>query len=571
MTNLILNRPFQSVKPLLTVILDGVGLSSFSEGNAVRSAHMPHLTACLEKYGYLSLQAHGKAVGLASNEDMGNSEVGHNAIGAGRIFDQGASLIQKAIQDESIFKGETWHWLISDLQQPTQASQPKPNQHQSTLHLIGLLSDGNVHSHLDHLLAILKQAATQHVPKVRIHILLDGRDVSDGSALQYVSHLEGILAGYTESGLDYQIASGGGRMQITMDRYEADWAMVERGWQCHVLGLSPGFESARLAIESARMENPKISDQYLPAFCIVDAKGEPIGKIIDGDSVCLFNFRGDRAIEITRAFEETDFQAFKRNLPQIKYAGMMQYDGDLKLPKRYLVNPPIIDRPLSAYLSANGIRQFACSETQKFGHVTYFWNGNKSEKFNDQLETYVEIKSDVASFDTRPWMKAAEITDIMIKALESGQFDDLRVNFPNGDMVGHTGDYEATRIAMESVDLCLGRLIDCIEKLGGMMIITADHGNAEEMFERDKKSQKLLLDPQGLPKSKTSHTLNPVPFCLVDPTSAIKWQWRYPPQNTDLTKAEKQQIGLANIASTILNLLGFEKPEDYLDGLIDRS
>jgi 2,3-bisphosphoglycerate-independent phosphoglycerate mutase len=552
MTNLRLNRPFKPVKPLLTVILDGVGLNALLEGNAVRNAHMPYFTTCLNQYSYIPLQAHGKAVGLASNEDMGNSEVGHNAIGAGRIFDQGASLIQKAIQDHSIFKTETWQWLTSDLK-------TNSSTHQPTLHLIGLLSDGNVHSHLDHLLAILKQAAFEQIPKVRIHILLDGRDVSDGSSLQYVDQLETILSNYAQQGLDYKIASGGGRMQITMDRYEADWSMVEKGWQCHVLGQSPSFSSAKLAIESARQENPKISDQYLPAFCIADQHGQAIGKIIDGDSVCLFNFRGDRAIEITKAFEDEDFKGFDRHLPQIKYAGMMQYDGDLKLPKRYLVNPPMIDRPLSAYLSANGIKQFACSETQKFGHVTYFWNGNKSEKFSDQLETYVEIKSDVASFDTRPWMKAAEITDITIQALESGEFDDLRINFPNGDMVGHTGNFEATRMAMEAVDLCLGRLIACIEKLGGIMIITADHGNAEEMLERDKKTQKLTLDAQGQPKAKTSHTLNPVPFCLVDPKRQILYQWK-----------KQEQMGLANIASTILNLLGFEKPEDYLDGLINR-
>ena len=534
--------------PLVTVVMDGVGLSDFEEGNALRLANTPTLDHLFNTYGVLPLTAHGTAVGLPSNGDMGNSEVGHNALGAGRVFEQGASLVQRAIQEETLFAGETWRWLVEGA---LKSGEP--------MHWIGLLSDGNVHSHEAHLHAMVRRAAADGVTRGRIHILLDGRDVSEVSAFTYVDRLEAVLAEVNASGnLDYRIASGGGRMTTTMDRYEADWAMVERGWAAHVLGQAPQYRSAREAIGAARDSNPDVIDQFLPSFVIADEEG-PVGLIKDGASVCFFNFRGDRAIEITRAFEEESFDGFSRSLPQVRYAGMMQYDGDLKLPSRFLVEPPKIDRSLGAHLAYNGVTQYACSETQKFGHVTYFWNGNRSGYFDDTLERYEEIPSDLIPFEQRPWMKAAEITDATLRALQGGDYRYARINYANGDMVGHTGNLRATVISLETLDLALGRLLKGIDKLGGCALITADHGNAEQMFERDKKTGEIKKNKDGRPKPLTSHTLSPVPLTLFDPHG----------QAPSLVSPHvDQRFGLANLAATTIELLGLTPPEDYEASLL---
>lgn len=536
--------------PLITVVMDGIGLSDLREGNALHLAHTPHLDALFNRYGVLPIAAHGKAVGLPSDEDMGNSEVGHNALGAGRVFEQGASLVQRAVADGSLFEGETWKWLIDGV---SQSGEP--------MHWIGLLSDGNVHSHEDHLHAMLKQAAREGVRCGRVHILLDGRDVSEVSALTYVDRLEAVLSEINQAGFDYRIASGGGRMTTTMDRYEADWAMVERGWAAHVLGRAPQFPNAKAAIEAAREVNAGIIDQFLPAFVIADDHG-PIGPIKHGASVCFFNFRGDRAIEISRAFEEEAFTAFERAHVQVRFAGMMQYDGDLQLPRHYLVKPPFIDRSLGAYLAYQGVSQYACSETQKFGHVTYFWNGNRSGYFDESLERYEEVLSDLIPFEQRPWMKAAEITDQTLTALQSGKYRYARINYANGDMVGHTGDLNATRLSIEALDLSLGRLLKGIEALGGCALITADHGNAEQMFERNKKTGEIIQDSQGRIKPLTSHTLNPVPLSLFDPHGLAPRLKSLDPDRA---------WGLANIAATTLELLGFRAPEDYAVSLLNHK
>jgi 2,3-bisphosphoglycerate-independent phosphoglycerate mutase len=428
------------------------------------------------------------------------------------------------------------------------------------MHFIGLLSDGNVHSHIGHLFAMLKQCDAEGVKKVRVHPLLDGRDVPETSALLYVDALEELLAGINRTPeRDYRVASGGGRMVITMDRYEADWSMVERGYRTHVHGVGRGFTSAREAIQTFRDEAPGIGDQNLPPFVIVGADKQPVGRIEDGASVVLFNFRGDRAIELTLALENKDFTKFdRRGLPDILYAGMMQYDGDLMLPKHYLVPPPAIARTLGEYLARNQLTQFAISETQKFGHVTYFWNGNRSGKFDEAYETYQEIRSDTLPFEERPWMKAAEITDALVQALNSGQYRHLRVNYANGDMVGHTGVRDAAVQAVEAVDLSLGRLMPVLEKLGGAMIVTADHGNADQMFELDKKGA-IKLDDAGKPQVKTSHTLNAVPFLLYAPGYKLA---------VDDTVREP---GLSNIAGTVLYLLGLRAPADYGPSLLRKA
>ncbi len=531
--------------PVITIVLDGVGISPREEGDAVKTARTPTLDALRAEFPTTRLRAHGTAVGMPSDDDMGNSEVGHNAFGAGRVFAQGAKLVSEAIASGSLWQGAAWREVTAAAK----------GGH--TLHFIGLFSDGNVHSHLDHLKAMLVQAKAEGVARVRLHILLDGRDVGETSALDYVDPFEAFLAELRNASFDVAIASGGGRMQITMDRYEADWSMVVRGWAIHVRGEGRQFASARAAIETYRSE-ARVIDQDLPGF-VVARDGKPIGQIVDGDAVVLFNFRGDRAIEISRAFVDESFDKFDRGpRPQVTYAGMMQYDGDTRMPPRFLVVPPAIDRTLGEYLAKSGVTQYAISETQKYGHVTYFWNGNRSGKFDEATETYVEIPSDVVPFEQRPWMKCAEITDTLIDAVKSGKYRYLRVNYANGDMVGHTGNFEAAVTAMQALDLQLARLLPVIRAARGTVMITADHGNADEMYELDKKGN-VKRDAQGHTKAKTSHTLNPVPFVLVSSEADPGFRLRQ-----DLAAP-----GLSNVAATVLNLLGFEAPADYDPSLIE--
>jgi 2,3-bisphosphoglycerate-independent phosphoglycerate mutase len=476
---------------------------------------------------------------------MGNSEVGHNAIGAGQVYSQGASLVADAIASGAIWQGEAWQQIVAGARAG-----------RSVIHFIGLFSDGNVHSHIDHLKAMVLRAREESVKAVRIHILLDGRDVPETSALDYIEPFEAFLAEASAGGFDAQIASGGGRMNITMDRYDANWSMVEKGWHTHVLGEGEQFASASAAVKALRIQFPGTIDQDLPPF-VIARDGKPVGTVEDGDSVVLFNFRGDRAIEITRAFEETAFDKFDRlRVPKVTYAGMLQYDGDLKLPRRFLVNPPAILDTSGEWLSKAGITQFACSETQKFGHVTYFWNGNRSNKFDG--ETYQEVPSDVVPFEQRPWMKAAEIADAMIAALKSGQYRTLRCNFANGDMVGHTGNFRAATMAIEAVDLELARILPVIDAMGGVALITADHGNADEMYELDKKTRQPAQNKDGSFKAKTAHTLNPVPLILYDNVSAGKLGLK--PLST---------AGLSNLAATTANLLGLEKHAKWDESLLE--
>ena len=539
---------FPGVKgPVLTIVMDGVGLAPAGEANAVAAANTPTLNRLMKTYPMVKLRAHGTAVGLPSDDDMGNSEVGHNALGAGQVFAQGAKLVSQSIESGKLFAGNTWKDLIENV---------KSNA--STLHFLGLFSDGNVHSHIDHLRAMIEEAKKEGVTRVRVHILIDGRDVGETSALDYILPFEAYLDGLRDNSFDICIASGGGRMQITMDRYEANWSMVEAGWRTHVLGEGRQFKSAADAVNAYRAELGVI-DQDLPPFVIADG-GKPVGTIEDGDSVIFFNFRGDRAIEISRAFDEAEFTQFDRvRYPKIVYAGMLEYDGDLHIPKRYLVNPPEITNTMGEYLTDTGISILAISETQKYGHVTYFWNGNRSGKFDDALETYIEIPSDTVPFEQRPWMKCAEITDKLIECLESGKYRCLRVNFPNGDMVGHTGNFVATQCSMEALDLCLARILKVVDKLHGAAIITADHGNADEMYELDKKSGAVKRGADGKPKAKTSHTLNRVPCIIYDNFTADSYT----------VKEDDGTFGLSNIAATTANLLGYEAPEMWDASLID--
>ncbi|MGA1075551.1 MAG: 2,3-bisphosphoglycerate-independent phosphoglycerate mutase [Ilumatobacteraceae bacterium] len=531
--------------PLLLVIADGVGIAPPGPSNAVAVADTPHLDGLAE--GELSdqLAAHGPAVGLPSADDMGNSEVGHNALGAGRVFAQGAKLVNRAIETGAIFESDTWRRIIDQ-------------GRSGTLHFIGLHSDGGVHSNVEHLYAMLHRAADEGVTSAAVHVLLDGRDVPARSALGYLERTEAVLAEINRGGAgrSFRIASGGGRMKITMDRYEADWPMVERGYRTHVWGIGRAFRSAAEAVRTmyaeADVAGRTTGDQYLDEFVVVDDRG-PVGTITDGDAVVLFNFRGDRAIEISQAFEDAEFDDFDRSgpdgvpAPRVAYAGMLQYDGDALVPKAYLVAPPVIDRTISEYLCAEGVRSFAVSETQKFGHVTYFWNGNRSGFIDPALETYVEIRSDNVEFDTTPAMKVREITDEVIDLLRSGEYRFGRLNFPSGDMVGHTGNLGATVEAMRIIDECTARLMEVIDELGGILVYTADHGNADVMF----------TDEDGVRMPKTSHTLNPVPFAIHDPN-----------HDGEYHMADLPGAGLANVAATLLELLGFVPPADYEPSLI---
>jgi len=545
--------------PLLFVILDGVGLyrgaADGFPGNAVDCAQPPTLLGLLKNERIVTkLKAHGTAVGMPSDADQGNSEVGHNAIGAGRVFSQGARLVDVAIESGKLFQGRVWNELIDNARAK-----------KTPVHFIGLLSDGNVHSSIKHLVALITACDAAGIEEVYIHALLDGRDVPPLSALRYFGELEDYLwslraqAAKGGTARRYFIASGGGRMVTTMDRYEADWSIVERGYHAHVLGKGPLFPDALTAIRSLR-EQTKVDDQYLPHF-VVHAPGrpqEPVGTIGDGHNVIFFNFRGDRALEISRAFVEEEFKGFTRlSTPKVFYAGIMEYDGDTHMPPRYLVEPPAIDRTISEYLANNNIRQYAISETQKFGHVTYFWNGNNSAKFNEKLEDWVEIPSDRIAFDKAPAMKAREVAAALVKAMTSGSYKFLRVNFANGDMVGHTGSLPAATEAVKVVDESLCLLLKTIDRLGGTIVVTADHGNCEQMYAVDKKTGKPVQGAGGVFEPLTSHTLNPVPFVIHGPDTA-----RY-----TLNTAVKEP-GLGNIAATLLNLLGYEKPADYLESLI---
>ncbi|KAL8131954.1 2,3-bisphosphoglycerate-independent phosphoglycerate mutase [Apium graveolens] len=536
-------------KIVAMVVLDGWGEAKPNKFNCIANADTPTMDSL--KNGapdkWRLVRAHGTAVGLPTEDDMGNSEVGHNALGAGRIFAQGAKLCDLALESGKLFEGDGFKYI-------------KESFESGTLHLIGLLSDGGVHSRLDQLQLLLKGASEHGAKRIRIHALTDGRDVLDGSSVGFVETIENDLAKLREKGVDAKFASGGGRMHVTMDRYENDWNVVKRGWDAQVLGEAPHkFKSALEAIKTLRAQ-PNANDQYLPPFVIVDENDKAVGPIVDGDAVVTFNYRADRMVMAAKAFEYENFDKFDRvRVPKIRYAGMLQYDGELKLPSHYLVSPPEIDRTSGEYLTHNGVRTYACSETVKFGHVTFFWNGNRSGYFNPDMEEYVEIQSDVGiTFNVQPKMKALEIAEKARDAILGRKFHQVRVNLPNGDMVGHTGDIEATVVACKAADEAVKIILDAIEQVGGIYVVTADHGNAEDMVKRDKKGEPLV-DKNGNVSILTSHTLEPVPIAIGGPGLSPGVRFRKDVPNG----------GLANVAATVMNLHGFVAPSDYETTLIE--
>jgi len=526
--------------PLLLIVADGVGLAPDDPANAVSQANTPILDRLLQSKYATRLHAHGTYVGLPTDKDIGNSEVGHNTLGGGRIFLQGAKLVNQRFEDGAIYENEVWKTVESR------------GFDGGTVHFLGLLSDGNVHSHIKHLLQLIDRCKQVKIQSVCIHALLDGRDVEPRSAINYLTKLQDYLDNINDSGnFNYRIASGGGRMIITMDRYEADWEMVKRGFYTHVHGIGKLVTDAIAEVQRQYTNDPDLIDQSLSPFVLTDASGNPLGKMKNGDAVVLFNFRGDRAIEISQAMDSKYFDKFDRGeIPDIFYCGMLQYDADLRVPNQYLVNPPLIARTMGEFMCAEKMRIFAVSETQKFGHVTYFWNGNRSGYMEEELETYIEIPSDNIEFNQAPEMKAEEITEATIKLIESGEYKFGRINFANGDMVGHTGDIKATIRAIEVIDHCVGRLVETVTRMQGIVIFTADHGNADEMF----------VEKNGERIKRTSHTLNPVPFVIVDSDADARYRLS--------AIAESYNAGIANVAATVFNLLGYLAPEDYEPSLI---
>lgn len=517
--------------PVVLVVLDGVGLSDQKEGNAVKQAHLETFNRLMKDYPTAKLGAAGEYVGIPKG-DMGNSEVGHNAMGAGKIVLQRSAAVENDVNTGEIFNTGTWLDIIERIR-----------RNNSTLHFMGIFSDGNVHSNISHLEKMVAQAQKDGVEHIRVHALIDGRDVPKQSEPKYIQRFEKFVHDLGDP--DYKIASGGGRMVITCDRYENDWGMVEKGWHTHVLGEGRQFANATEAVKTFRAENPDLHDQYMPPF-VIAKDGEPIGRIVDGDAVIYFDFRADRAIEMAQAFTYNDFPYFDRiRRPDVYFAGMTEYNEDLHVPAYVLVGSPVFEHTLTEHLAAQGVRQYAISETVKFGHITYYFNGNSYHIPDGEVDE--EIPSYTEPFNTRPWMRAAETTDKLIEAIESKRYDFLRVNYPGGDMVGHFAEMEPAIIAMEAIDISLKRIVETVNSLGGITIITADHGNAEE-----------LLNEDGSPK--TAHTTNRVPCIFVDET-----------ENARKYRLSQSDCGLANLASTISLLLNKEPHASWLPSIIEEK
>jgi len=539
-----MTHQFIKGKPALLIIMDGWGLGTGGSEDAVAQANTPVFDRLWKNYAHTELMTHGLYVGLPSNKDMGGSEVGHLTMGAGMILDQGPTRINNAIADGSFYQSEA-------LAQCMQASQ------QSTLHLLGLLSDGNIHSHIDHFIAIIRHAHAQGIKRLRLHALLDGRDVSIQSAQDYIAQIGTIFADLRQQGCDYCFASGGGREKVLMDR-DQDWSKVKPGWDAMVHGTSEHhFTDMQQAVDFFRSENNDLVDQDLPGFVIVDEADQAVGTINDGDVVLMMNFRGDRAIEITEAFEVDDFDGFERGKrPNITFAGMMVYDEDRNLPALQLMGPTKVDAPFGKRILEMGIKQFRLTETQKYPHVTFFFNGGYREPLDASMEDYILIPSDKGiSFADAPQMKAPDIAAKAVELIESGDYGFGLMNFANADMVGHCGAIEPAIAAIEAVDTAIGHIIDALEKVGGYALITADHGNAEEM--------KIFKNDTSEPCTK--HSVNPVPCILFDPAFDGSYQLRQAKDGADINI----QPGLSHLAGTLFDIMGYSVPNDLNPSLIE--
>jgi 2,3-bisphosphoglycerate-independent phosphoglycerate mutase len=536
-------------KPVLLVVMDGWGIGRGDSSDAVTQAQTPHFDRLWRNEAHTSLLTHGPYVGLPAAKDLGGSEVGHLTMGAGRLLDQGPTRINRSIESGAFFDSPA-------LQQITERGQQG-----GTLHLIGLLSDGNIHSHIDHFLALIRHADASGVARLRIHALLDGRDVGIQSAQDYVAIVENLLQQVNRSPTrDYAFGSAGGREVITMDR-DNQWDKVKRGWDAHVHGISDRhFPSMMAAITTLRQEHPDIVDQDLPSFVLTDKQGQPRSVMADGDAVVMVNFRGDRAIELCEAFCLPDFDGFDRgDMPDLLFAGMMVYDEDRNLPALQLMGPTVVEHALGRLLVERGIRQFRLSETQKYPHVTFFFNGGYREPLDAALEDYILIPSDRGiSFADAPAMQSAAITSRAEQLMASGEYGFGLINYPNADMVGHCGKLAPAIAAIESVDAAIGRLAGAAETYGWALIITADHGNAEEME---------IAGKHGEHEASTRHSINPVPCIVYDPQQPCRYHLRQPEAGQSIADTP----GLSHIAATVLELMGETLPDGFAPSLIQEA
>ena len=537
-----LQQYFSGRGPLIHVVLDGWGVGAADETNAVNRANLPVMSRLIRGCPYTQLWTHGKYVGLPNEKDMGGSEVGHMTMGAGMVIEQGPTLIQNLLQSGEFFENPVLSRIIQNCV-----------ERDTPLHLLGLLSNGNIHSHVDHTEAIIRYAFQSGIRRCYLHALLDGRDVGVQSALDFTEPFEKLFSELKgqRPGIDYAFASGGGREVITMDR-DNNWEKIETGWQIHVQGQSENqFPSIRDAIEHFRKQNPEIIDQDIPGFVII-RNGEAVGRIEDQHALIFTNFRGDRATEFSQAVLADDFPYFERyRCPEVLFAGMTQYDQDNQIPPDYLVGTPVVEEPFGKRILELGLKQFRLSETQKFAHVTFFYNGGYREPLDPLQENYHFIASDkIPSFAERPAMKAPGISKKAVEFINSGEYQYGLINFANADMVGHTGDFQATVRAVEAVDAALDNIVRAIDAVNGLLVITADHGNADEM---------LISNKNGTLTTSTKHSLNPVPFLIYDPL--YNGDYRLKPFGQDYNN------NLSNIAATNFLLLGQAVPDDLAPSL----
>ncbi|HCU56260.1 MAG TPA: 2,3-bisphosphoglycerate-independent phosphoglycerate mutase [Clostridiales bacterium] len=507
------------------VIMDGFGINPEVKGNAIKSAGTPYIDYLMKTYPTVQIGASGLSVGLPDGQ-MGNSEVGHTNIGAGRVVYQELTRITLAVQDGSISKNPA---IVSAMENARDGK---------ALHLMGLLSSGGVHSHIDHLIGILKAAKEKGVEKVFIHCFMDGRDVSPTSGVGFMKELTDFIK---ESGSNAKVASITGRF-YAMDRDNA-WDRVQKAYDMMTLGEGIKESDPVLAMQHS-YENGKTDEFVLPTV-IVDEKGEAIGKVKQGDSIIFYNFRPDRAREISQAFIYPDFSAFERKTGFLapKYVSMTSYKAEFEPYLQVAFKPTGLENTFGEYVSKLGLKQLRIAETQKYAHVTFFFNGGNETPYKGEDRVLIPSPQ-VATFDMKPEMSAPEITDKAIELIESEVYDVMVLNYANCDMVGHTGIMEAAEKAVTTVDNCVNRLVNAILKAGGMAIVTADHGNADVMIAED-----------GSPM--TAHSLNPVPFILVD----------------DRYKGAKLMEGgvLADITPTLLDVMGIDKPAEMTGhSLIER-
>ena len=496
-------------KPTALIIMDGFGHRAEKKGNAIEAANKPNLDRIFSENPLTYIGASGLDVGLPDGQ-MGNSEVGHTNIGAGRIVYQELTRITKAIQDGDFFENPA---LMSAINQC--------KWFDSTLHIFGLLSDGGVHSHIDHMFALLELARRNGLRKVCFHCFMDGRDTPPQSGIEYIDRLQAKIDA-VEVGC---IATVSGRY-YAMDR-DNRWDRVEKAYKAIALGEGEHAASAHEAMEKSYAAG--VTDEFVVPVIVTEG-----ATVRDDDAIIFANFRPDRAREITRAFVDPEFTGFERVQPKIHYVCMTQYDATIP-GVEIAFKPQSLKNTFGEYISDKGLTQLRIAETEKYAHVTFFFNGGVEKQYPNEDRVLVNSPK-VATYDLQPEMSAYEVTDKLIERIESGKYDVIILNYANCDMVGHTGVFGAAKAAVEAVDTCVGRVLDAIAKMNGVALITADHGNADKMYEVD-----------GSPF--TAHTTNPVPFCVVG----------YP------CKKLRQGGRLADIAPTMLQILGLPQPAE-MDG-----